>query len=313
MTKCLADGLEAMGLCSHPRRKCIKAIPHRRRRQVLKAQSASVKSAWKGLIQFAVFACLALLARNCWTQTADKIANDKAITVLRQQIGLDNDAPNERNPKGLRIQFQKIEDVQLADGHSGRYRLLVPGAPEKQSYTLAVWRIGAEVKYTPGQVYTNAKGLMMWHLPSSDQEQKESLESADEVEVDLKAARGEPIRYMLASQDGKLFFPGTVVPYPVVSENGKCRLEARLGFPEAEGVLVYAQGLTPGGFVPLQTETEGETHNPTMTVDTKGNAVAIVAPYVAGKSKGVVKISVALPGCSLGVEVPWGEESYQAH
>ena len=279
----------------------------------MKGQTAFVNSAGKRLVGLFAFACLVLLVRTCWTQSPEKKANDKAVSVLSQQIGLDTDAPNERNPQGLRIQFQKIEDVKLADGHSGRFRLLAPGVPEKQGYTLAVWRIGTEVKYTQGQVYANAKGLLMWHLPTPDQEQKDALESADEIEVDLKAARGEPIRYMLESPDGKLFVPGTIVPYPIVSEDGKCRLEARLGFPEAEGLVVYVNGLQPGAFVPLQTATEGETHSPTMTVDAKGNAVAIVAPYVAGKNMGVVKISVAVPACTVGVDVPWGDGSYQAH
>jgi len=80
-------------------------------------------------------------------------------------IGLDNAAPNQTNPQGLRIQFQKVESAHLADAHAVRYRLLVPGAPESETYTLAVWRIGTQVAYTPGQIYTNARGLLMWHLP----------------------------------------------------------------------------------------------------------------------------------------------------
>lgn len=278
----------------------------------MKAQTAFMNPARKRLIQLVVFTTMALLARICLAQTPlQQILHDQAVTLLRQQIGLDNAAPNERNPKGLRIQFQKIADVQLPEGHSVRYRLLIPGAPEKQSYTLAVWRIGVPVQYTPGQVYTNAKGLVMWHLPLPDQEKKDSLEQADEIEVDLKAARGEPIRYMLESQDGKLFYPGTIVPYPIESKDGNCRLEARLGFPEGEGLLVYGDGLPPGGLFPLQSVSEGETHAPMETVDARGHVVALVAPNVAGKDAGVVKISVTIQGCSVSVEVPWGQGSYR--
>jgi hypothetical protein len=238
-------------------------------------------------------------------------AQPAALTLMQQQLGLDNNAPNERNPNGLRIEFQKISEVQQPDGHLVRYRLLVPGAPERQSYVLEVWRIGTEVRLTPQQVYTNAKGLVMWHQPNSQQEDKDSLDAKDEIEVDLKAARGEPIRYMLASPDGKFFVPGTVVPYPAESRNGNCRMEARLGFPEGEGMLVYLDGLAPSAAVPLQTVSGSVTQAPQVTADAHGHAVAIVSPTVPGTNASVVKISATTKACSLSLEIPWGDGSYR--
>jgi hypothetical protein len=160
-------------------------------------------------------------------------------------------------------------------------------------------------------VFTNAKGLVMWHPPVGDQEKADLLDRTDEIEVDLKAARGEPIRYVLASPDGRLFFPGTVVPFPVESKDGKCRMEARLGLPEGEAVVVFVDGLAPNAVVPLKTSSEGENHAPMLAADAQGHAAAIVAPEVAGKNAGVVKISVTAPGCSVSVDVPWGAGSYQ--
>jgi hypothetical protein len=262
-----------------------------------------------------VLASLALAGRFGAAQsvagTNEKNDQVSATALMQQQIGLDTAAPNDRNPKGLRIQFQKLGEVDDGNGHSIRYRLLISGAPEKQSYVLGVWRIGVAVKTTPQPVFTNAKGLVMWHPPAGDQEKADLLDRADEIEVDLKAARGEPIRYVLASPDGKFFFPGTVVPYPVESRDGKCRMEARLAFPEGEGVLVYVDGLAPNAVVPLKTVSEGETHAPMLAVDTKGHAAAIVGPEVMGRNAGVVKISLTAPGCSVSVDVPWGAGSYQ--
>jgi hypothetical protein len=262
-----------------------------------------------------VLAWVMLAGRNgsaqSLAQTPGKNDPIASVALLQQQIGLDTAAPNERNPKGLRTQFQKLGEIDDGDGHSIRYRLLVPGAPEKQSYVLGVWRIGVAVKSTPQQVFTNAKGLVMWHPPTKDQEKVDLLDRADEIEVDLKAARGEPIRYVLASPDGKLFFPGTVVPYPLESKDGKCRMEARLGLPEGEGVLVYVDGLAPNALVPLKTSSEGENHAPMLAADPQGHGAAIVAPEVEGKKAGVVKISLTAPGCSVSVDLPWGVGSYQ--
>jgi hypothetical protein len=233
------------------------------------------------------------------------------MTLLEQQIGIDTAAPTERNPQGLHIQFERIGEIKDENGHTSRYRMLIPGAPEKQGYVLGVWRIGVPVKTTPQQVFVNSKGLVMWHPPIGDQEGATVLDRDNEVELDLKAARGEPIRYVLASPDGKYFFPGTVVPYPVVNVNGKCRMEARLGLPLAEAVIVYVDGLAPSAIVPLQTLSEGEKHSPMLAADAKGHAAAIVEPEVANRNAGVVKISVDAPGCSVFVEMPWGAGSYQ--
>ena len=267
------------------------------------------------LIQLALCLLIAFTVRAGFAQGVGKDigtgAQLAAVKLMQQQIALDADLPNERNPKGLRIQFQKIGDFQPPEGHSVRYRLLIPGAPEQQSYVLEVWRIGTEIQITPQQVYTNAKGLVMWHAPKPNQENKDSLDSKEEIEVDLRASRGEPIRYILVSPDGKLFFPGTVVPFPVESTNNTCHMEARLGFPDAEGVLVYIDGLASGAAVPLQTVSGSETRSPQVVADEKGHAVAVVAPMVDGNNAGVAKISMTIKACSVSVEVPWGDGSYR--
>ncbi|MGA2218862.1 MAG: hypothetical protein ABSG51_12290, partial [Terracidiphilus sp.] len=114
----------------------------------------------KLLVAIAVWALGAMTARAASAQLTDAGAQLAAITLMQQQIGLDNDAPNQRNLKGLRIQFEKISDLQQPDGHVVRYRMLAPGAPEGQNYVLEVWRIGTQVQLTPQPVYTNAKGLV---------------------------------------------------------------------------------------------------------------------------------------------------------
>ena len=281
----------------------------------MKVQTDFIYFNGKMFIKTLAWASLALALRIGFAQSIGQGVGPggqlAAITVMQQQIGLDDAAANERNPNGLRIQFQKISEVQQADGHLVKYRMLVPGVPERQSYVLEVWRIGTEVQNTPQQVYINAKGLLMWHEPRPNQEDKDSLDSKEEIEVELKSARGEPIRYILASPDGKLFIPGTVVPYPAENRNGNCRMETRLGFPEGEGMLVYLDGLASGAAVPLQTDSGSETHSQHAIADAHGHTVAIVAPFVPGNNAGVVKISMTIKACSVSVDMPWGDGSYR--
>lgn len=96
-----------------------------------------------------MLAALTLLAGICAAQNGGNNAQDLVMNLMRQQIGLDSHAPNEKNPDGLSIQFSRIAEVPQPDGHLlQQYRLLVPGAPEKQEYILAIWRIGSTVKYS---------------------------------------------------------------------------------------------------------------------------------------------------------------------
>ncbi len=237
-------------------------------------------------------------------------ALNAAVKMMHQQIGLDEAKPNDKNPDGLHVQFVKVLESSDAEGHFIRYRMLVPGAPEQEEYILGLWRIGNSIRYSRDHVFTNAKGLVMSHLPRKDQANADSLDRADEIEVDIRAARGEPLRYMLATLDGKLFFPGSIVPYPIISNDGKCRLEVRLALPEAQGILVYTDGLPANSELLLLSSSEGESHTVAMKADGSGHAVSIVGPYVAGKASGTLDMMLKAPGCTLSAEVPWGHGSY---
>ncbi len=256
-----------------------------------------------------------LLAGSCSAQSAGQnpalSPQDEVMKLMREQIGLDGGNANAKNPNGLRIQFASVAQLDNPGMHV--YRLLVPGAPEGQEYTLGGWRIGAGIKYAQGHVYVNAVGLVMLHRPTIQQEKELSLGKSDEVEVGVNAARGEPVRYMMASADDKLFYAGTLVPFPIESKDGKCELEVRLGLPEGQTMLVYGNGLPPNAHLQLKTDSEGEERTSMMNTDAQGRAAAIIVPYVAGKDTGVVKMSVAAPGCSVAVEIPWGKGSYHPH
>jgi hypothetical protein len=151
----------------------------------------------------------------------------------------------------------------------------------------------------------------MDHKPRPDQENKDSVEEEDEIDLALQAARGEPIRVVLATADGKLMVPGTVVPFPIVGKDKNCRLEIRLATPDAEAILVYADGLPPNTEVPFQSNSAGEQGQASFSVNAHGHAATADMPYVEGKASGVVKETLATKECSVSVEIPWGKGSYK--
>jgi len=230
--------------------------------------------------------------------------------MIERQIGWDDNLPSDVNPKGLRFQFSKIGDLNVSQGHFVNYRAYVRGADESKKYSVGIWKVGADIQILPTDVYVNAKGLLMDHKPRPDQENNDSVEEADELDLALQAARGEPIRVILGTADGKLMVPGTVVPFPIESKDKACRLEIRLALPDAEVVLIYADGLPPNTQAPFDSLSAGELRHDEFRVNAQGHAVAADQPYVDGKASGVVKESLTMKDCSVSLEIPWGKGSY---
>jgi hypothetical protein len=267
-------------------------------------------SARKKLLPLALCLGLAFLAPACCAQASDRQPLEEDKAALQRQVGFDDHLPNERNPAGLHIQFSKIGESNVEQGHFSIYKAYVPGASENQKYLLAVWRIGFDPQVLPGDVYVNTKGLLMVNKPRPDQENKDSVEGGDEDDFSIQAARGEPVRYLLFTLDMDFSVPGTVVPYPVEAKHGNCRLEARLTKPDGIAVLVYADGLPADSNVPYQSISGNESHPGSFHTNGSGHAAAIVLPTAAGKDAGVLKVSIAAKECSVSVEIPWGKGSY---
>jgi len=244
------------------------------------------------------------------TEPAEQSLPPKVMDLLEKQVGMDDNLPGEKNPSGLRFQFTKIGESNLEQGRFTSYRAYVPGAAENRKYAVAIWKIGQDPQVLPVDVYVNAKGLLMTKKPRPDQENVDSVDGEDEVDFSVQAARGEPLRVMLATADGSFLVPGTLVPFPVLGADRKCRLEARLAMPEGEAVLIYADGLPPNVDVPFKSVSEGELHTGMLHTNAHGHAANIDLPYVTGKDAGVLKFTVQAKDCSASVGITWGKGTY---
>jgi hypothetical protein len=239
---------------------------------------------------------------------------EAAVKMLNKQVGWDDAGVSPKNPLGLRFRFVKIDEgrssVPEAKGHSMRYRVFVSGLTEGEKYSLGIWKIGSEMQMLSDEVYANNKGLLMVHKPRPDQENRSEVGRKDELDLSLQAAKGEPVRFVLASANEKLVVPGTIVPFPIQSDTGSCRLEARLGLPDAQAVLIYADGLPPNTTVPLESDSAGEAMPTSLQVNAKGHAATVDLPFVDGTVDGLLKVAIRIPRCNLSVEIPWGQGSY---
>jgi hypothetical protein len=253
--------------------------------------------------------CLVLFLPVFSAWAAKRQSSKDVQDLLQRQMSWDENSTNGKNPDGLHFHFFKIDE----SGSSGKslvtYRIYVPGVPETKKYALTVWKIGSEPRPVPGDIYVNGKGLLMVRKPNQGQEDSDFV-GEDELHLSVQAALGEPIRYALASSDKQLVIAGTVVPFPLEATDRGCRLEVRLATPDADAVLISADGLPANADVPLQLVSAGVTDAASFHADAQGHAVTTDLPFVADQDHGFLRVTVDTHECSTAVEIPWGKKSY---
>ena len=242
-------------------------------------------------------------------QDSKRLLSDEQQNLIQRQLSWDANLPGKLNPAGLSFQFFKTDERTFSDRHLVSYRAYVPGAPENEKYSLTIWKLGAEPHPLSGAVYVNAKGLLMTHKPRPDEENSDFL-GGSELEFDVQAARGEPVRYALSSTDHELLVTGTVIPFPLKDADGSCALEVRLVTPDADVVLISADGLPPNTEVPFDISVAGTPEMEKFNTNANGHAVTSAIPPAIGKDPGSLKVTLATTGCSTAVELPWGKGSY---
>lgn len=252
---------------------------------------------------------LALSLVSISAHAAKRTSSKEVESLLQRQISWDANQPNGNNPDGLHFQFFKIDETGSPGKRLVTYRLYVSGVPVSKKYSLTVWRIGSEPRAVPGDVYVNGKGLLMVHKPAPGQEDSDFV-GEDELHLNVQAAQGEPIRYALASSDKQLLIDGTVVPFPLEAKDQGCRLEVRLATPDADGVLISADGLPANTDVPFQLVSAGVTDTASFHADAQGHAVTMGLPFAAGLDRGLLRVTLVTQECSTAVQVPWGKKSY---
>jgi hypothetical protein len=221
-----------------------------------------------------------------------------------------------RDPTRPHLEFVKFDEFNRPDGHFTRFRVFAHGVPEGTQYTVALWKIGTPVQnlqVIPSPAYVNRKGLLLTRKPSADQEDIESAGEGLEFDIGIQAANGEPIRFALRSKDSKVIVPGTLIAYPIESSDKGCRLSALLSAPDANIVLLTADGFVPNTDLIVKGDSAGEPKQSKHKTDANGHVQFGELPYVVGKEAGVLADTIETPDCSVSVQVPWGKGSYHKH
>ncbi|MHB8486558.1 MAG: hypothetical protein ACYDCM_12660 [Candidatus Acidiferrales bacterium] len=177
------------------------------------------------------------------------------------------------------------------------YRVFTSGMPKDKVYSLIVTPFNL-------QPMTAANGIT---LDDSGQ----AISSGSPLDLGVIAAKGEPKRFSLVSDDGqsKAFF--YVIPFPVKGTDQGCSIEETLLLQHAEAVLLQGSGFPADSTVHVKASSETEMHEGDLKADASGDVSTVLLPFVKGKTDGTGNVTFSSQTCSPSLKYQWGLHSYQ--
>jgi len=190
-----------------------------------------------------------------------------------------------------------------------RYDLLTEGLPHDQHYTLVTWPLNGAITPVEGGISLTEDG----HLICTGKTKADCAPSRPDadpiIDLALTAAKGEPKRFGLISDDQKWKALTTLVAFPDVGVDGGCTLEMLRITPDADAVMIRGKGFPPSTALPMTSDSAGEIVSATWQVNDKGELISLVMPVVRGKTEGQTTVRVKSLDCAPHVIFRWGRGS----
>jgi hypothetical protein len=191
-----------------------------------------------------------------------------------------------------------------------RYELVTQGLPHELHYTLIVWPLNGGIQTVQSGISLTDDGRLIC-TGKTAADCKPSRPDADPViDLSITAAKGEPKRFGVISEDQKSKALATVVAFPNIATDGGCTLETLLVIPDARAVMIRGKGFPPSAVLPMTSDSAGEVMSGTWQVNEKGELLSLVMPEVRGKTEGQTTIRLKAAECAPQVSFPWGKSSY---
>ena len=273
-------------------------------REGVVASSSRVRTICKSLLLFVLCAGLAHAQAGPGGATQEQPPMDVARKLLGQQYAWDQSGAL----AVTRLIFKEKSRKKTDQGTVLTYDVSAPGLPTDQHYTLVAWPLNRGIAPVRSGISLTADGK----LTCTGKTQADCKPEADPIiNISVQAARGEPKRFGLISDDQKVKALGTIVPFPIIGKDAGCALEVLMGTPDGDVAMVKGSGFAPNTSVPISSDSAGEVVTGIWKVDDKGNLMSSVLPQVRGKTSGDTTILVKAPGCSPKVTFHWGKDSYR--
>ena len=238
---------------------------------------------------FLVLTVAAQLAAPCFAQTVPS----------RDQWG------EKFNSPGAKLSYREVGRSNIQGRTVITYNLFASGLPKDQHYVLCILNVGSDPQAV-ADAYLNGDGKVVNVLADPAHHVAE-----DPINAKVFGGKGEPIQFALISDDDHLRAFAQVIPFPMEETAGPCHLSAIETGPYYFGVLIRLTGFQPDEELTIEQRSENEGGQSKGKADAQGTYNAGIFPFVKGKRSGKARFVASGKSCKIGIEFPWGEDSYQ--
>jgi hypothetical protein len=200
------------------------------------------------------------------------------------------------NTPGAQLTIKEVQRGKLEGVTIVSYNFSAQGLPKDKAYKFWVWELGRDPQI----------GVDV-HLGDDG-----SVDAGGgPFMLKVFGVPAEPMRFALVSSEAESRVFGEVIPFPIESVDGSCRLTVKMIAPLYEFVSIHAEGMKPDEDFHWTTQSYREGGRFDSKADSRGQWNILVAPFVKGKKKGFTTVELSTSTCRLKVTFPWGVHYYQ--
>lgn len=229
---------------------------------------------------------------------------DAAKTMMAR---MDSWSSRLNQPAGISIELRELRRVTQEDKTVITYALFGSNVPKDKTYMLGRWPLGDGEKLVLKGLTFNDQGRAV--CPGTPGNCGDPKKPNQPIELPVTAGRMEAIRFAILSEDKSVRAYANAIPYPNAVSDKNCRIEAVLGVPNRELVMVQGSGFTPSE--PLKLTQNDPPREQEIRADADGTiAVGILHP-ADGNNSGNVTVKVSGASCAPELTYDWGPAAYQ--
>lgn len=209
-----------------------------------------------------------------------------------------------KNSPGVELRGMEGPREHAAGGTTLVYNLVGKGFPSDLKYSLWGWIPGHKPQKAIDGVSFDKRGVLVCSgKPGSCATQFPD----DPINIKTTAVLGEPKRFAVVSDDGRVAGFAEAVPFPIEASNKGCKLSVVRQSPLAEMVLVRASGFVPYEMLNVSGHVGGldSIHSP--TVSPEGTWQALIGTKAPGQDAGTAMLTVKGQQCTVSISFNWGE------
>jgi hypothetical protein len=230
---------------------------------------------------------------------------DGAKKLMEQQVKWDFSST-----LGTKLIAKERSRTKGEQGTVVHYDLVTQGLPHDLHYTLVTWPLNGAIQPVQSGITLTDDGRLICTAKTKADCAPSRSDANPVIDMAITAAKGEPKRFGVISEDQKWKALATVVAFPNIATDHGCTLEAVRVIPDDRAVMIRGKGFPPNAVMPMTSDSAGEVVSGTWQANEKGELLSLVMPEVRGKTEGQTTIRLKAPTCAPQVSFSWGTASY---